>query len=75
MFTLMLTVASFLIYRTLSAHETTHSIYESTTPDGAPMSLYEHDGAYSISFQGVKLILMHSSKGAKRLLRSYYWIS
>lgn len=23
----------------------------SVTPDGAPMALYEHDGAYSISFK------------------------
>ena len=27
---------------------------ESTTLDGAPISLYEHDAAYSISFQGGK---------------------
>ncbi|MEC7235185.1 MAG: hypothetical protein VXV86_00700 [Verrucomicrobiota bacterium] len=35
---------------------------ESTTPDGAPMSLYEHDAAYSISFQGQEL--MHSEASA-----------
>ena len=39
---------------------------ESTTPDGAPMSLYEHDGAYSISFQGQEL--MHSKASASELL-------
>ncbi len=33
-------------------------VAESTTPDGASMSLNEHDGAYSISFQGQEL--MHS---------------
>ncbi|TVP79966.1 MAG: spermine synthase [Puniceicoccaceae bacterium] len=39
---------------------------ESTTPDGAPMSLYEHDGAYSISFRGQEL--MHSKASASELL-------
>jgi len=39
---------------------------ESTTPDGAPMSLYEHDGAYSISFKGQEL--MHSKASASELL-------
>ena len=39
---------------------------ESMTPDGAPMSLYEHDGAYSISFQGQEL--MHSKASASELL-------
>ena len=39
---------------------------ESTTPDGAPMSLYEHDAAYSISFQGQEL--MHSKASASQLL-------
>lgn len=41
-------------------------IAESTTPDGAPMSLYEHDGAYSISFRGQEL--MHSKASASELL-------
>lgn len=41
-------------------------IAESTTPDGAPMSLYEHDGAYSISFKGQEL--MHSKASASELL-------
>lgn len=31
---------------------------ESTTPEGLPMALYEHDGGYSISFKGQEL--MHS---------------
>ena len=39
---------------------------ESTTPDVARMSLYEHDGAYSISFQGQEL--MHSKASASELL-------
>jgi spermidine synthase len=39
---------------------------ESTTSDGAPMSLYEHDGAYSISFKGQEL--MHSKASASELL-------
>jgi spermidine synthase len=39
---------------------------ESTTPDGAPMSLYEHDGAFSISFKGQEL--MHSKASASELL-------
>jgi spermidine synthase len=39
---------------------------ESTTPDGAPMSLYEHDGAYSISFRGQEL--MHSKASASEFL-------
>jgi spermidine synthase len=39
---------------------------ESTTPDGAAMSLYEHDGAYSISFKGQEL--MHSKASASELL-------
>lgn len=38
----------------------------STTPDGAPMSLYEHDGDYSISFRGQEL--MHSKASASELL-------
>jgi spermidine synthase len=38
----------------------------STTPDGAPMSLYEHDGAFSISFRGQEL--MHSKASASELL-------
>ncbi|MGB0415588.1 MAG: spermidine synthase [Coraliomargarita sp.] len=38
---------------------------ESTTPDGAPMALYEHDGAFSISFQGQEL--MHSGASASEL--------
>ncbi len=38
----------------------------STTPDGAPMALYEHDGAYSISFKGQEL--MHSKASASELL-------
>ena len=41
---------------------------ESTTLDGARMSLYEHDGAYSISFQGQEL--MHSKASASELLLS-----
>lgn len=39
---------------------------ESVTSDGAPMALYEHDGAYSISFQGQEL--MHSKASASELL-------
>lgn len=39
---------------------------ESVTPDGAPMALYEHDGDYSISFQGQEL--MHSKASASELL-------
>jgi spermidine synthase len=39
---------------------------ESTTLDGAPMALYAHDGAYSISFQGQEL--MHSKAAASELL-------
>lgn len=39
---------------------------ESTTPDGAPMALYEHDGAYSISFKGQEL--MHSKASASEVL-------
>jgi len=39
---------------------------ESTTPDGAAMSLYEHDGAYSISFKGQEL--MHSKASASERL-------
>lgn len=38
---------------------------ESTTPDGAPMALYEHDGAFSISFQGQEL--MHTGASASEL--------
>lgn len=38
----------------------------SVTPDGAPMALYEHDGAYSISFKGQEL--MHSKASASELL-------
>ena len=34
---------------------------ESTTPDGASMSPYEDDGAYSISFQGQELIYSKAS--------------
>ena len=41
-------------------------IAESVTPEGAPMALYEHDGAYSISFQGQEL--MHSKASASELL-------
>ncbi|MFT5837386.1 MAG: spermidine synthase [Candidatus Azotimanducaceae bacterium] len=41
-------------------------IAESTTPDGEPMSLYEHDGAFSISFKGQEL--MHSKASASELL-------
>jgi spermidine synthase len=39
---------------------------ESTTPDGAPMSLHEHDGAYSISYHGQEL--MHSKASASELI-------
>ena len=39
---------------------------ESFTPDGLPMSLYEHDGTYSISFNGQEL--MHSKACASELL-------
>lgn len=39
---------------------------ESETPDGSPMALYEHDGAYSISFKGQEL--MHSKASASELL-------
>lgn len=39
---------------------------ESTTPEGLAMALYEHDGAYSISFQGQEL--MHSKASASELL-------
>ena len=39
---------------------------ESTTPDGASISLHEHDGTYSISFQGQEL--MHSKASASELL-------
>ena len=39
---------------------------ESMTPDGAPMALYEHDGAFSISFRGQEL--MHSKASASELL-------
>lgn len=39
---------------------------ESTTPDGATMSLYEHDGGYNISFRGQEL--MHSKASASELL-------
>lgn len=39
---------------------------ESTTPEGAPMALYEHDGAYSISFKGQEL--MHSKASASERL-------
>jgi spermidine synthase len=39
---------------------------ESTTPEGAPMALYEHDGAYSISFKGQEL--MHSKACASEQL-------
>lgn len=38
----------------------------SVTPDGAPMTLYEHDDAYSISFKGQEL--MHSKASASELL-------
>jgi spermidine synthase len=41
-------------------------IAESVTPDGAPMALYEHDGAYSISLKGQEL--MHSKAMASELL-------
>lgn len=41
-------------------------IAESFTPDGLPMSLYEHDGTYSISFNGQEL--MHSKACASELL-------
>lgn len=41
-------------------------IAESTTPEGLAMALYEHDGAYSISFQGQEL--MHSKASASELL-------
>lgn len=39
---------------------------DSVTPDGAPMALSEHDGAYSISFKGQEL--MHSKASASELL-------
>jgi spermidine synthase len=39
---------------------------ESTTPDGAAMTLYEHDGAYCISYSGQEL--MHSGASASELL-------
>jgi spermidine synthase len=39
---------------------------ESSTPDGAAMSLFEHDGAYSISFKGQEL--MHSKASTSELL-------
>lgn len=39
---------------------------ESETPEGLPLALYEHDGAYSISFQGQEL--MHSKASASELL-------
>ncbi len=42
-----------------------NKLAESTTPDGAPMALYEHDGHYSISFQGQEL--MHSDASASEL--------
>lgn len=41
-------------------------IANSVTPEGAPLALYEHDGAYSISFQGQEL--MHSKASASELL-------
>lgn len=41
-------------------------IAESVTPDGSPMALYEHDGAYSISLKGQEL--MHSKAMASELL-------
>ena len=39
---------------------------ESTTPEGEPMALYEHDGGYSISFKGQEM--MHSKASASELL-------
>ena len=39
---------------------------ESTTPDGGAMTLYEHDGAFSISFSGQEL--MHSKASASETL-------
>lgn len=41
-------------------------VAESTTPDGGPMALYEHDGDYSISFHGQEL--MHSKASASESL-------
>jgi spermidine synthase len=39
---------------------------EATSPDGGAMALYEHDGAYSISFSGQEL--MHSKASASETL-------
>jgi len=41
-------------------------VAESTTPEGGAMALYEHDGAYSISFGGQEL--MHSKASASETL-------
>ena len=41
-------------------------VAESTIPDGASVSLHQHDGAYSISFQGQEL--RHSKAAVSELL-------
>ena len=41
-------------------------VAESTTPDGASVSLHQHDGAYSISFQWQEL--MNSKASVSELL-------
>ena len=46
-----------------------NKLAESTTPDGAPMALYEHDGHYSISFQGQEL--MHSDASSELRWRNW----